>query len=799
MNIQDALHLAIKLELNAQEQRPLRLWRAVDKIEILGERPGQFIYRIALGEEVRVTPDTEILLRIPGHKDPVRALVLFAAQNSLMVSSQEPLPQQVTSVRIEFDPKFILRKLDAYLEQVLQSPPAPLKILISKNIPGPEYQHDTLAKNRLLGCDRLNSCQFDSVLRMQADKVHLLWGPPGTGKTHTLGMSIAEHLGTNRSCLLLSTSNAAVDEIVRAAARAMSGSALQHVFRAGYTDDAEVQEFTFLGLYERWDATEAARARKAASRLREITQALSSRAEFANVDGLAGEIGTCRKTVRDFTENAKAFGDQLLRSAQCVASTLATLVINPILRDRQFDVVYIDESSMVSLPFAFAGAAKGTEQVIFAGDFKQLPPICNSDLPQAKRWFGANIFEYLGIRSAPSSDNLPPYVSMLKEQYRMTESIASVVSELSYGGKLISRDQAEQGPPPVFVDLSELRAGSPYSVSEGSYYQPWTAVLLALLAKKFNELFGPTNLLLTPFRAQRVLLQAIGQDLKDSERSFEASTIHKAQGSEENTVIVDLTAHLADSPQKFFRNEEAENLINVALSRAQKRLLILGNSELVRSLAEGGEYWRKFQRLVQDRCVHISAASLLSKASACGFRFTIGEDFKWRDFPSLYVESDWTPCPQGVRELFSRTGIGKKLIVLSGKERQPPLGDGITYRQVDQGVIPPLMTWQGVLFLPMETSPLSCVKEVLPSTTRKLASIACGHLYDSQFDVKRDTFRLVCPKCLHPLRLERNYGQYRLQCQQRPDCFYSRPLKFQDAQTIIEVQDLRCPKCNARP
>ena len=145
-----------------------------------------------------------------------------------------------------------------------------------------------------------------------------------------------------------------------------------------------------------------------------------------------------KNIIAAFATQAKSLTESLASDSQCVAATLAMLVINSTLSEREFDVVYIDEASMVSLPFTFAGAAQAAEQVIFAGDFRQLPPICHSEKREVKEWFGRNVFDYLDVSQRNANRVLPPFVSMLREQYRMTESIAQVVSDLSYFGKLIT-------------------------------------------------------------------------------------------------------------------------------------------------------------------------------------------------------------------------------------------------------------------------------------------------------------------------------------------------------------------------
>jgi superfamily I DNA/RNA helicase len=91
----------------------------------------------------------------------------------------------------------------------------------------------------------------NAIVRMQFDQLHLLWGPPGTGKTHTVGISISEHIREGKSVLLLSTSNAAVDEMVRSVSRSLGSGDTHCLFRFGATFDPEIEPFTCMGLLER--------------------------------------------------------------------------------------------------------------------------------------------------------------------------------------------------------------------------------------------------------------------------------------------------------------------------------------------------------------------------------------------------------------------------------------------------------------------------------------------------------------------------------------------------------------------
>lgn len=798
---------AIHLELKAQRRARRSFWITIENMELLSESPGRYMYRLELGQELRIVSDTEISIKVPGHDDVFKVQVLLSMEQTLIVVSQEPLPQQMALVRFRFDPTFILESLDKHLQVTLQSPSTLLESIFAQTIPTPNTTTDTSIHKRLTSdAYKLNTSQIQAVTRMQGDDIHLLWGPPGTGKTHTLGASIGEHLRAGRTCLLLSTSNAAVDEMVKAAARALGPStAINTIFRAGVSGDKAVNLCTGIGYFERLNPYAATQARQAQTRLSEITSNTKMYlGSQASASPLYREIQTHKDTIKTFVQAARVFGDEQLGKAQCVASTLANLVINPNIYNRRFDVVYIDEASMVSLPFAFAGAAQATKQVIFAGDFQQLPPICHSDDKRAIAWFGKNIFDYFDVTQTTRRDYIPPFVSMLRLQYRMTQTIAHIVSNLSYGGRLECGEGIDVGSRPIFIDVATFCGTSHFSVEEESYYHPYSVLLLHNLRDHFSQWLGPVNLILTPFRSQQSLMQSLAKDLTTSKHTFTASTIHKAQGSQEDTVIVDLTAHSAVNPQQFFTGEETENLINVALSRAQKRLIVIGNLEMIRQLAHLGGYWKRFWDVANTSCTHISASNIvvgsrIFREVAEGVR-TLGMNKDDVQLPSVYVENIDTPCPAAVQELFASARSSTKLVVRHKSNTSVSRVRGITYRQDKTSVVPSFAVSRGILCLPLPRAEYGrrWAFTELPETTKKLSFLACGHLLDGPFEVQ-DTIRTLCPRCNHPLILSQTYGTYRFTCERKYECNYSRPLTLKDVQILIETNNIQCPECKAKP
>src|ERR1022692_3359567 len=99
---------------------------------------------------------------------------------------------------------------------------------------------------------------------------------------------------------------------------------------------------------------------------------------------------------------------------------------------RQFDVVIIDEASMLMFPMSFYAAGLAKRTVVVAGDFRQLPPIVLSDELLVNEWLKKDAFYKIGIPDQIKKKQPPPYLVALRTQFRMREDICKLVNELFY-------------------------------------------------------------------------------------------------------------------------------------------------------------------------------------------------------------------------------------------------------------------------------------------------------------------------------------------------------------------------------
>ncbi len=402
-----------------------------------------------------------------------------------------------------------------------------------------------------------------------------LWGPPGTGKTTTLGVLLAEYLDTRPDArvLLLSTTNHAVDLATLAVDKALQKGRREHlrpvVQRLGTRFDAAAYEGRE-HLIPTEDSALIARLARTESQRPPARDATALKTWADRVAALRDELRASslrvllRCRLAAMTTTRAAFTLKSLRE-------LATDGEPP------FDLVVFDEASQVSLAHTLALMPLGRAR-LFAGDPQQLSPVLRSDDRLARRWLGRSAFAEMP-RAGTS-------VALLDEQSRMAAPIGDLVSELFYDGKLrVAVDAAASADwlaarqralgdigPDVHVHLHRVQRDGGWSAHERGPARRESAEAIAELisAALASGAWRPDELIvLTPFRAQRALIRQALRT-RDVPESLRVSTVHRAQGSEAPVVLFDP----ADGAQPFLHGEDAQRLLNVALSRAQAKLVV---------------------------------------------------------------------------------------------------------------------------------------------------------------------------------------------------------------------------------
>lgn len=425
----------------------------------------------------------------------------------------------------------------------------------------------------------------------------LLWGPPGTGKTHTLGKQIAACLADpSERILVVSTTNKATDTAALSIGRAagVQSRPIQEgrILRIGKSAGYHLYEAD--GLVDLLRGTET-------DYLHQISE-LNSQIQRAKTHE---ERAVLRKALQQLVRAMKdsAFNIFVSPDVRVVVSTAfkaITLVTDPTVRnllargEAPFTTVVIDEAGLISRAAAAALSLLASRRVLLVGDAKQLAPISRMSrvLPTSQAtWLASSALSHLS-----SVSQVSPAVHLLREQHRMHPEISKVVSDYQYDRSLVDGPTVKARS----FDLPALLRGHPRAVwyvldeeaddlpsiraERGPGNRSWVRpVTRGVLAKIFKDdgVRQARGLFLSPFKAQA----------KDIARFFateklenwSASTIHSQQGAEADFVILD-TVNAGSCGWPY---DEWKRLVNVGISRAREFVVVLA------SRAEMGEPYTK--------------------------------------------------------------------------------------------------------------------------------------------------------------------------------------------------------------
>lgn len=329
-------------------------------------------------------------------------------------------------------------------------------------------------------------------------------------------------------------------------------------------------------------------------------------------DRMSALVASLMDEIRAIEEELKVVEEKLLANVRVLATTLTRAYMRSGVQSRIFDTVLVDEASMAPIPALWASATLAERCIVAVGDFKQLPPIVLSEDPIALRWLGRDVFDASGVQGAYERNESPKHFVALREQHRMHPQISSIVNDLVYQGLL--RDGSSVSEPTAddairswysadldattrVTLLNTATADCWNTTSDKSRFNPLSAMTLVELTRTWfkAERSMPADsdrkrvLMISPYRPHAKLLDImVRTDGQDDE--IMANTVHSFQGSEADAVIVDLVSdypHYNANLLTAAVNEDIMRLLNVAITRARRRLIILGNFDWFRK--KGGQ------------------------------------------------------------------------------------------------------------------------------------------------------------------------------------------------------------------
>lgn len=407
----------------------------------------------------------------------------------------------------------------------------------------------------------------------------LVHGPPGTGKTRCLIEIIRQLVARDQRVLVVAASNVAVDNVVeRLVAARVPTLRIGHPARVL----PEVEAHTLAARLDAHEATKLTRGWvQEANALRRRHEAQAARGT-GDRQLRREAFAEARRLMKDARAHLRRVELALVAQHPVVCATL-TGADASVLRDESFDVVVLDEATQAVDPLAWI-ALSSAPRAILAGDPHQLPPTV-IDPEAARRGLSRTIFERLFDRLHDTA------VRMLTTQHRMHELIMSYPSEALYHGHLVAhpavrhhtledlgvRPDPERPSPRVWLDCSGAGFAEERRADGSTKNVEMAERTVREVRRLLSRGLSPRSCaVLTPYDAQVGELRAsLAEELA---LGLEVGSIDGFQGREKEAIVLDLVRSNDDSAIGFLADIRR---INVALTRARRFLLVLGDSATV--------------------------------------------------------------------------------------------------------------------------------------------------------------------------------------------------------------------------
>lgn len=434
-----------------------------------------------------------------------------------------------------------------------------------------------------------------------AKDVAIVHGPPGTGKTTTLVEAINETLMRESQVLVCAQSNMAVDWISEKLVD--RGINVLRIGNPTRVND-KMLGFTYERRFESHpDYPQLWAIRKAIRELRK-NRKKGSENYHQKMDRLKSRAAEIELRI-----NAELFGE-----ARVIACTLVGSA-HHLLEGMKFGTLFIDEAAQ-ALEAACWIPMKRASRVILAGDHCQLPPTIKS-IAALRAGLGKTLMERI-------AENKPEVVTLLRIQYRMNDEIMRFSSDWFYGGKVESAPQIkyrsvlDYDHPITWIDTSneenqitiegedapEDSASTSSSVSAanqnsdlnfkeqfvgesfGRINKAEAELTLLTLAEYFTKI-GKQRVLeeridvgiISPYRAQVQYLKKLIKKyefFKPYRRLISVNTVDGFQGQERDVILISLVRSNDEGQIGFLKDLRR---MNVAMTRARMKLIILGNKD----------------------------------------------------------------------------------------------------------------------------------------------------------------------------------------------------------------------------
>lgn len=252
-----------------------------------------------------------------------------------------------------------------------------------------------------------------------------------------------------------------------------------------------------------------------------------------------------------------------------------------------FDLTVMDEAGQCDIAKSLIPISRGNS-LLLVGDKDQLKPVIvlgpdvNERL-KSKYGIGGN-YDYVAnsiITTMQGADNISKRI-MLSYHYRCGRKIIGFSNQFFYGQSL-KLDFANGDGEIELMDVQNIQYRGRHNEC------PDEAMAVVDYVKRNNL---KNVVIITPFLNQQYLINQLLNEAKID--TVRASTIHSVQGGEAETIILSPAISFRTSQKTFEWLTNHQEIANVAVTRAQNKLIVFADSGAIGKLSKTGDnVWNK--------------------------------------------------------------------------------------------------------------------------------------------------------------------------------------------------------------
>ncbi|GLR15694.1 AAA domain-containing protein [Portibacter lacus] len=565
----------------------------------IGERVEIVFYRTKNKEQShKFRVGSACVLHIEGREETYKASIAFSRRNEFRVilsSSNVNLgdfPKNGWfSLELSYDEKPYRVMRDA-INQLLKTKSIPHQELrdgVSSLNPF-KYKRDVDIHYHSASLNDAQNTAVNEIVK--TDRISIIHGPPGTGKTTTIVALVKALLKDEKRVLVCAPSNNAVDLLANRLDKAQV-----KVLRLGNITRID-DNIGHLTLDEKsrnhadWSHIKKVKIEaEEAKRIAGTYKRKFGSDERSNRSMMYQEAKELRKWARDLEDRLV---DNIVMDAEVIAATLIGIE-HKVLDGLNFETVIIDEASQALEPECW-NAILRAKRVILVGDHLQLAPTVKS-----RKAIELGLEDTLLHRLA---DHIA-HSFLLNVQYRMNDKILSFSNVKFYEDRLISGEKVaswtlpNDPEPLVLIDTSGCGFDEDFNYktrslsNEGEYF-----ILREFLLTQTEKMAGSSIGIISPYAEQVRLIRAqIAEDVDLKKWDIQVDTIDGFQGQEKDVICISLVRSNTNNEIGFLKDARR---LNVAMTRAKKKLVMVGDfatlsnnelfSDLIKHVEEVGNY-----------------------------------------------------------------------------------------------------------------------------------------------------------------------------------------------------------------